>query len=105
MNHHWARGLIVLGFGADYIHTMWLQNRSDTNKAQKQAKNLKFQILEEEELCYLLSQYKGADKLSLTAKLICVFVFLYVFLYCWFSHEVAKIAPIDLQWEKLKKNL
>ena len=45
---------------------MWFPNRSDTNQAaqsQKQARSLKFRILEEEEVCYSCSENKGADQL------------------------------------------
>ena len=55
--------------------TIWFPNRSDTNQAvqsQKQARSLKFQISEEEELYYPCSENKDADQL-----LICVFVFAY----------------------------
>ena len=63
-------------------------NRSDTNQAvqsQKQARSLKFRILEEEEVYYLCSENKGADQLLGYR----VFVFTYVD--CWFSHEAARI--------------
>ena len=46
--------------------TMWFQNRSDTNQAvqsQKQARSLKFRILEEEEWYYPCSENKGSDQL------------------------------------------
>ena len=46
--------------------TMWFSNGSDTNQAvqsQKQARSLKFQIYEEEEVYYLCSENKGADQL------------------------------------------
>ena len=45
---------------------MWFPNRSDTNQAaqsQKQARNLKFRIQEEEEVFYPCSENKGADQL------------------------------------------
>ena len=45
---------------------MWFPNRSDTNRAvqsQKQARSLKFQIYEEEEVDYPCSENKGADQL------------------------------------------
>ena len=64
---------------------MWFPNRSDTNRpvqAQKRARSLKFQILEEEELYYTCSENKGA-------KLIRVFVFAYAD--CWFCHEAAHL--------------
>ena len=71
--------------------TMWFPNRSDTNRpvqAQKRARSLKFQIQVEEEGYYPSSENKGVDQLhTVTAKLICVFVFAYAD--CWFSHEAA----------------
>ena len=45
---------------------MWFPNRSDTNQAaqsQKQARSLKFWILEEEEVYYPCSENKGADQI------------------------------------------
>ena len=60
--------------------TMWLLNRSDTNRpvqSQKMARGLKFRIYEEEELYYPCKENKGAEPLAVTAKLICVFVFAY----------------------------
>ena len=45
---------------------MRFPNRSDTNQAvqsQKQARSLKFQIKEEEEVYYSCSENKGADQL------------------------------------------
>ena len=45
---------------------MWFLTRSDTNRpvpAQKQARSLKFRILEEEEVYYPCSENKGADQL------------------------------------------
>ena len=46
--------------------TMWFPNRSDTNQAvqsQKQARSLKFQISEEEEVYYPCSENRGNDQL------------------------------------------
>ena len=46
--------------------TIWVPTRSDTNQAiqsQKQARSLKFQIEEEEEVYYPSSSNKGADQL------------------------------------------
>ena len=46
--------------------TMWFPNRSDTNRpvqAQKQARSLKFRVLEEDEVYYSCSENKGADQL------------------------------------------
>ena len=45
---------------------MWFPNMSDTNQAvqsQKQARSLKFQTYEEEELYYPCRENKGADQL------------------------------------------
>ena len=63
---------------------MWFPNRSDTNRpvqAQKRARNLKFRILEEEELHYPSSENKGADQLRGYRD----------YADCWFSHEAAQI--------------
>ena len=62
--------------GSDEVHlyfsrlmgrpTMWFRSRSDTDQAvqsQKQARSLKFGILEEEELYSPCSENKGADQL------------------------------------------
>ena len=51
---------------------------SNTNRAvqpQKMARVLKFQNFVADGLYYLLSENKGADKLRVTAQLICIFVF------------------------------
>ena len=75
---------------------MWFPNSSDTNQpvqAQKRARSLKFRIYVAVELYYPSSENKDADQLrgyQLTAKLICVFVF--VNADCWFSHEVAHLT-------------
>ena len=61
--------------------TMWFLTRYDTNQpvqSQKQARNLKFRIKEEEGLYYRVAKTKA---------LICAFVFAYA--NCWFSHEAA----------------
>ena len=45
---------------------MWFPNRSEKNRAvqaQKQARSLKFRILEGEEVYYPCSENKGADQL------------------------------------------
>ena len=47
--------------------TMWFPNRSDSDQAvqsQKQARSLKFRILEEEKMYYLCSENKGTDQLG-----------------------------------------
>ena len=75
--------------------TMWFPNRSDTNQAvqsQKQARSLKFRIEVEEELYYPSSKPKALISFTVTANLICVFVFAYVD--CWFSHEAAHLMAI-----------
>ena len=78
--------------------TMWFPNRSDTNRAvqaQKQARSLKFQIYEEDEVYYPCSENKGTDQLrGVTAKLICTFVFSYAD--CWFSHQAAHLLTASL---------
>ena len=74
---------------------MWFQDRSDRNQAvqsQKQARSLKFQIQEEEELYYLYSKNKGADQLCSY----CEAVFAYAN-FC-FSHDAAQIYKESTQW-------
>ena len=74
---------------------MWFPNWSDTNQpvqSQKQSRDLRFWIKEEEGLYYPCNENKGADQLrgnAVTAKLVCAFVFAYA--NCWFSHAVAHI--------------
>ena len=68
--------------------------RSDTNRpvqSQKQARSLKFRILEEENLYYLCSENKGADQLlrNCEADLICAFVFAQAKIR--FSHDAAQL--------------
>ena len=75
----------------------WFRIWSDTNQAvqpQKMARSLKFWIWEVEGLCYPCSENKGSDQLrdQITAKLICVFVFVYA--KCWFSHDTAHLSII-----------
>ena len=73
--------------------TIWVSTRSDINRpvqSQKQARNLKFWIQEEEGLYYLCSENKGVIIYAVTAKLVCAFVFAYE--NCWFSHAVAHIV-------------
>ena len=70
---------------------MWFPTRSDINRAvqaQKQARSLKFQTKEEEELYYPGSENKGADQLRGYRG----FVFAYAD--CWFSHEAAHLLPV-----------
>ena len=66
--------------------TIWVPTRSDINQpvqSQKQARSLKFPILEKDGLYYPCSENKGADQLcsyctadcAVTAQLICGFVF------------------------------
>ena len=72
--------------------TLWFLTRSDKNRAvqsQKQARSLKFWILVEEDLYYPSSENKGLISFAVTAKLIYVFVFTYAD--CWFSHEAAHL--------------
>ena len=71
---------------------MWFPNRSDTNgplQAQKQARSLKFWIFKVEELYYPCSENKALISFTVTAKLICAFVFAYAD--CLFSHVAAQI--------------
>ena len=69
---------------------MWFSKGSDANQtvqSQKQARGLKFRM----EVYYLPSENKGARiSLTVTAKLICVFVFAYAD--CWFSHEESQLC-------------
>ena len=73
--------------------TIRVPTRSDTNRAvqsQEMVRGWKFWIRKVEELYYPCSENKGADQLhSVTAKLICTFVFAYAD--CWFSHAAAQI--------------
>ena len=67
---------------------MWFPNRSDTIQAaqsQKQARNLKFQILKKRKCTIRVAKTKALISFAVTANLICVFVFAYAD--CWFSHE------------------
>ena len=69
---------------------MWFLNRSDTNQAvqsQKQARSLKFR--KKRKCTIRVAKTKALISFAVTAKLICVFVFAYVD--CWFSHEVAQM--------------
>ena len=73
--------------------TMWLTNRSDTNRAvppQKMARGWKFWIYKLEELYYLCSKKKDA----FTAKLIYAFVFAYA--KCWFSHDGTQMTALKV---------
>ena len=74
--------------------TLWFPTWSDTNQAvqsQKMDRSLKFRIWKVEGLyyIYIYSENKGADQLSVTAKLICVYVFAYA--KRWFAHDAAQI--------------
>ena len=71
---------------------MWFPNRSNTNRsvqAQEMARNWKLWILKVEELYYRIcvANTKALISLTVTAKLICDFVFAYA--KCWFSHDAA----------------
>ena len=73
--------------------TFWFPTWCDTNQAvqlQKMARVLKFWIEKEEGFYYLCRENKGADSFTVTAKLICVFVFAYA--KCWLSHDAAHIC-------------
>ena len=70
--------------------TMWLPNRSDTNRAvqaQKQARNLKFGFRKKRKCTICVAKTKALISFTVTTKLICVFVFAYAD--SWFSHEEA----------------
>ena len=72
---------------------MWFPNRFDTNRpvqSQKRARSMKFWSEVEEELYYPSSGNKGVISFTVTAKLICAFVFAYGD--CWFSNEAAQIS-------------
>ena len=73
---------------------MWFPNMFDTNRpvsSQKKGRSLKFWIQVEEELYYPCSENKGADQLcSVTAKLLCAFVFANAD--CWYPNEVAQMT-------------
>ena len=69
--------------------TFWFPTWSDTNQAvqlQKMSRGLKFRIQKVEGV-YFLWKTKALISFSVTAKLICVFVFAYA--KCWFSHNAA----------------
>ena len=73
--------------------TMLFMNWSNTNRSvqlQKMARILTFWILEEEGLYYLCS----GNSVTVTEKLVCVFVFTYAD--CWFSHEMAQLISIPV---------
>ena len=69
---------------------MWFPTMSDTNRAvqsQKQARSLKFWIYKVEDCTIHVAKTKALISFSVTAKLICAFVFAYAD--CWFSHVAA----------------
>ena len=72
--------------------TMWFTNRSDTNRpaqAQKRARSLKFGVKQRRNCTIRVAKTKTLISFTVTAKLICVFVFACA--NCWFSHEAAHI--------------
>ena len=74
--------------------TMWLPNRSDTNRAvqaEKQAGSLKFGRKVEEELYYPSSENKGADQLPGYREADLRLCFRLCS--CWFSHGAAHFFP------------
>ena len=80
--------------------TMWFLNRSDINRAvqpQKIARSLKFPIYEEEELYFPSSENKGTNQLRVYREADLLFVFASA--NCWFSHEVAQIVPVCIQYK------
>ena len=65
--------------------TIWVQTRSDTNRAvqsQKMVRGRKFWIEKVEELFYPCSENKGADQLRSYCD-------------CWFSHAAAHMCCIE----------
>ena len=76
---------------------MWFSNRSDKKQAAQAQKvevgNFGFKKVEE--LYNPCSENKGADQLTVTAKLICAFVFAYAI--CWFSHGAACYSMFPYQ--------
>ena len=68
------------------------KHRSNTNQtvqSQKQARSLKFGIKEKEEGTIRVTKTKALISFAVTAKLICIFVFIYAD--CCFSHEAAQM--------------
>ena len=75
--------------------TIWVPTRSHTNQpvqSQKMVRGWKFCIQKVEELYYTHSEIKALISFTVTAKLICAFVFAYA--NCWFSHAAADIFCI-----------
>ena len=71
--------------------------RCDTNQpvqSQKQARNLKFWIKEEEDCTVGVAKTKALISFAATAKLICAFVFVYAKFI--FSHDAARIVYIHV---------
>ena len=69
--------------------TIWFGERSDTNRpvqAQKRARSLKFR----RNSTIRVAKTKALISFTVTAKLICAFVFAYAD--CWFSHEAAQMV-------------
>ena len=72
--------------------TIWVLTRSDTNQAvqlQKMVSGWKAWIKRVEEFYYCVAKTKALISFSVTAKLICAFVFAYAD--CWFSHAAAQL--------------
>ena len=84
--------------------TFWFPIWSDTNQAvqlQKMDRGLKFRIKKEERLYYLCSEKKKAlSSFTVTAKLICVFVFAYA--KRWFYHGAAQMSIITCTYVLLR---
>ena len=73
--------------------TIWVLTRSDTNcsvQSQKMVRGWKFWIKKVEELFYPSSVTKVLISFTVTAELICAFVFAYAD--CWFSHVAAHFS-------------
>ena len=77
--------------------TILVPTRSDTNRTVQSQKMVMEKV---EELYYPCIENKGADQLrsSVTAKLICAFVFAYAD--CWFSHAAVHVCCLDLNLTK-----
>ena len=77
---------------------IWFPNRFDTNRAvqtQKMpARDWKFWILQVEELYIHEAKTKALISFTVSAKLICTFVFAYA--ECWFSPDAAHIMRFSI---------
>ena len=70
---------------------IWFPNWSDTNQtvqSQKQVRNLKFLIQEEEKVYYPCRENKGVHQITVTEKIL---VFILAYVDSWISHEAAQL--------------